>query len=819
MTSSLEKLTHINSTLRSLLQACSIVSLEIIRRNLSSSEQSDFDYLASRFHQPADGLPGELLDKATPLIRSFIYPDFLRGWYEATPNFGSPLISEIIEWVEFRNKVLAHGVTDQGDIRDWTPKAETLLKKALSIFSNSLPVYTEGSAELVLPNHFENLRISTPLVYNSKAVVISKITSKKGIWKLLGQQLCWENAAEFLVDLPRENVFSEQGFAKAGKFNCSTVICNGSPHTLFQNIPSRQTSIFEGRSKELEKLKAWINEPEESKSCLIYGDGGYGKTTLALEFLNQILDGRIELNAPPEIISYYTAKMTKWTDQGIVHFRGISGAMGDGIRELIYCLQDVLGKDWYKVEGTALIDKVQQQLKEQGYKRDDVLLVLDNTETLTSSTSDNEELEEFFNQVVRKIGRVIVTSRRRELLNATPIQVARLSDFESTALMRRLAKEYGAKPILQAGDNTLRKAGTQLMQKPLLIDALVRYIARTAVGIDEALTSILRKTNDQLLEFLYEDAWLRMTQGQRTVFLVLVAITCPADEFSIGHACQEVGIPHDEFILSLDETYFANQTKQGSTYELEIVELAKRFFSQKLAKLTSTDREEIMNYAAEVDRYAREREAIDREYKKDRVAEAFKGPYAKAAKIASEKGKISEAKEFYELAIQDDPLNSALHDRFAWFLLNKAHKLELAFIASAKAVELNDKNADALLTHGIILYHKNDIENGDKFISKANREGKSESVCLLRMGIGRYHYSKSINNRDAAIKIIEESIDLFDRSRHKLNSADKYYAKNSRDLQKYIALSQQLLHDIKMTKGILLSEVIKVTDLGGFDRA
>lgn len=129
----------------------------------------------------------------------------------------------------------------------------------------------------------------------------------------------------------------------------------------------------------------------------MHGDGGYGKTTLVLEFLNNFLEGAIEPTGKvPEIISYHTAKMTKWTDEGLVHFAGISTAMEDCIKELMYCLQDVLERDWHTLEGDALISKVKTELVKQGYKRDDILLVLDNTETLADSPSDVEELSDFF---------------------------------------------------------------------------------------------------------------------------------------------------------------------------------------------------------------------------------------------------------------------------------------------------------------------------------------------------------------------------------------------------------------------------------------
>ena len=54
-------------------------------------------------------------------------------------------------------------------------------------------------------------------------------------------------------------------------------------------LPERTTDSFTGRDTQMNELKDWAND-EDSRACLIYGDGGYGKTTLALEFLHRVLE-------------------------------------------------------------------------------------------------------------------------------------------------------------------------------------------------------------------------------------------------------------------------------------------------------------------------------------------------------------------------------------------------------------------------------------------------------------------------------------------------------------------------------------------------
>src|SRR5690606_33077465 len=132
----------------------------------------------------------------------------------------------------------------------------------------------------------------------------------------------------------------------------------------------------------------------------------------------------------------------------------------------------------------------------------------------------------------------------REFVAFEPLQISALSDVECTSLMRRLANEYNSTAIKHAGEAKLRRAAKQLANKPLLIDTLVKYLARSPIGIDQAIEQVFRKTNDQLLEFLYDDAWLRINELHRDVFLVLVTAAVPLNSFCVADACVLVGIQH-----------------------------------------------------------------------------------------------------------------------------------------------------------------------------------------------------------------------------------------------------------------------------------
>ncbi len=803
-----EKLSCLTSLLRSILQVAVVTSLETIKEKTPYDEIA-LDDLIKRFCKPVDGLPLQILDTVIPFLRSYVDPQFLKGWYKKNSRIQAPLNKQLTEWVQFRNKRQGHGVLDAETTSVWALKTENIIKDCLIVFGPIMPTLIENS--LWFPRSLGGLYFETPIVYNDSPIVIMNVIEKKGIWKLKGQLLNFDNAEEFTVDLPEGNIFSLRSLKPLQEYDLVGIITNKEESFLFHNIPIRQTDIFEGRDEEIKILHEWMDD-EDSRYCLVYGDGGYGKTTLVLEMLNLLLESQFDFEKPlPEIISYHTAKMTKWTESGITHFKGVTPVMDECIRELMRFFFPILSHEWYNVSGRAIIDKAVGVLKSKKYNRDDILLVLDNTETLATTPEEVKELGAFFKSVGKLIGRIIITSRRREFIEATPILVEGLSENESVNLTNRLAKEYNAGPVIQAGEATLKKVSNQLMRKPLLLEGLVKYIARSNASIDSALTNVFKKSNEELLEFLYEDAWARITILQKNVFFVLINLTCPLNQVSVSQACTEVGIQHTDFQNGLTETHFAVSTDYGRTYTIEFVDLANRFFLQEFGKIKQEDKNRLKKIADSVDAYVISRAKIEEEYRSDRVAEAFRSEYAKSAKIYTDKGNIKEAIEMYQLAIEDDPLNSALYDRFAWLLFNKAEKLDGAKSMAEKAVELDPHNCDALVNLAIINYRLGDLFNGDKYIDLAKEFGRPTSFCLLRKAIARYHHASNVQKVDASIALLEKAKEFLDVAERQINYSDSYSFKNRKGISKYKSLTDSKLKSFRAKRTLLISAGKKLT--------
>jgi hypothetical protein len=276
------------------------------------------------------------------------------------------------------------------------------------------------------------------------------------------------------------------------------------------------------------------------------------------------------------------------------------------------------------------------------------------------------------------------------------------------------------------------------------------------------------------------------------VFIVLSSLATPPDSKSIGDVCREIGVSHSEFQLSLAETYFATITDRGDIYDLEIVELAKEFFRQKKRRAPKQDAERFEKIAFKVDKLAAERYEVDRNYRTDRVADAYRSEYAKAAKLAIIRRDYTVAKDNFDLAVIEEPLNAALHERIASFLLRNLNKAGLALPFARKATELDSQSADAWLTLGLVKYQVGDISGGDTAIDNAMEHGKPESLCLLRKAIARYHAVRLEPYGKRSQKILKEAATLVETSLRLPVAHDFFSQKNMREAEKYVSLIRSL---------------------------
>lgn len=143
-------------------------------------------------------------------------------------------------------------------------------------------------------------------------------------------------------------------------------------------------------------------------------------------------------------------------------------------------------------------------------------------------------------------------------------------------------------------------------------------------------------------------------------------------------------------------------------------------------------------------------------------------------------------------------MNAALHDRFAWFLLHRCQRPENALQLAKQAVKLDPHSADASMTLALCFYRLGELVKGDSVIQVALNKGKSESLCLLRMAIARYHaVRKEPYNQDAQ-EWLKKGMALVGRAIKSMDRNDSFNEKNMREARKYEQLFLILQHRIKL---------------------
>jgi Cdc6-like AAA superfamily ATPase len=173
---------------------------------------------------------------------------------------------------------------------------------------------------------------------------------------------------------------------------------------------------------ELDALADWVND-SDSRKCMVYGDGGVGKTTLVVEFLHRMLEGKTSAEWRPELITFYTAKKTRWGLQGLEHISAQDVGVADVAVEIARMLsKPSLDRSWFDKNPKDVVQKLASLQAELKISRDSHLIILDNTETMAKSDADIHALAQQINELSKRVGRIILTSRRRESLEAHPIQ-------------------------------------------------------------------------------------------------------------------------------------------------------------------------------------------------------------------------------------------------------------------------------------------------------------------------------------------------------------------------------------------------------------
>lgn len=731
---------YLNSVIRAIMQCAAVAAAEYWIEFGAPIHDPEALGVIERLRQPTDGIPREVLNQVLASMDANVWPGCAPRWFEkAAGSDGSgrcaALTRQAEAWVKYRNARPAHGVQDRASSEEALSTIVPFAEELVNGLASLLP-RIDAAGRLVVDGPQGELCLQAYPLVDGKPVVILDIRQRAVGWLTRCQVLDAEKSRE--AACPLEPPLRLQATERqVGQFQGRVVELSGGRWHPTVLLPERQTTTFEGRGGEIVALREWFDDLD-SRACLIWGEGGIGKTTLVLEFLHRVLAGELpDVLWRPDIICFFTAKMTRWTATGLKHIRGTAPAVVEAVRRVAHAVQERHPPEWYTAEPLEVINKVEGLLQRVSVRRENVLLVIDNTETLVRATSDEKELNLILSRIAARVGRVIMTSRRHEAVEARSIRVEPLPEEDGAMLLQRLATAYHAKPLASAGDAGRRRFSRRMSGRPLLLEIFARRAAIPGISLETALEHVLQSAGADLGLFLFEDAWRRMPEPVRSVFLALSQFQDGIDNQVVGRTCSALGIAHDDWTSAFEETRFGSIISHGSSYEVALSQDVLRYLGTKYDALPAAERTRLREVSKRVEVAVRALHEAAEAAVPDRSHEAYRSDAAKAARLAAARYQHEEALRWYEEAVTLDEHNAALWDRYAWYLLIVLGHVERAKECAARAVELAPKDADATFTAGMVAARLGEIAEADAFLQRAEESGKPRHLCLVQRARAR----------------------------------------------------------------------------------
>ncbi|HEY4225993.1 MAG TPA: NB-ARC domain-containing protein [Pseudolysinimonas sp.] len=321
--------------------------------------------------------------------------------------------------------------------------------------------------------------------------------------------------------------------------------------------PDFDETGFMGRGNEIKRIKKAILGPYPVVSIL--GDGGLGKTAIALKVAYDLLD---DDTAGFEAIVWVSAKSTRLTDNEI---ENISGAIQDSIG-LFDEAARTLGSTDRNDPMVELLDYM------ASFK---ILLVLDNLETV-----NDEKLREFLLEL--PVGSKVLITSRIGLGIENPVKLGPLSDEESKRLLKALASIRAVTVLRNLDEGALDRFIRKLQGHPLYIKWFVGGVQAGKRPSD------LVNDNSLLLDFCMSNVYGRLGKMARGVLQSMQVLPGVRSQGELAFLNDLKAAPIQAALLDLMTTNFVSMKRIGED-DLEAGYETSEFAAQYLSIHHSAD--------------------------------------------------------------------------------------------------------------------------------------------------------------------------------------------------------------------------------------
>lgn len=331
-------------------------------------------------------------------------------------------------------------------------------------------------------------------------------------------------------------------------------------------VPDFDETGFMGRANAVRQITKHVLGPWPAISIL--GDGGIGKTSIALKVAYDVLDKHSD---EFDAIVWVSAKSSTLTTHEV---QRINGAILDSVGLFAEAARQ-LGA------GKSVIDPVEELLEYLATFR--VLLILDNMETVM-----DQRLRDFLRDLPRG-SKVLITSRIGFQME-NPIKLDPLTDAESKQLLMALAHGRNVPVLKNLDHGGVDKLIGKLRGHPLYIKWLVSGVQAGRRPSD------IVANNDALLDYCMSNVYDKLSPSSRRVLQSMQVMRGSRMQAELAYLNDYTAQAIQTALLELLATNFVSMTR-SSADRLESAYAVGDFASVYLARKKPTDpaiREEVL---------------------------------------------------------------------------------------------------------------------------------------------------------------------------------------------------------------------------------
>lgn len=551
-------------------------------------------------------------------------------------------------------------------------------------------------------------------------------------------------------------------------------------------LPDFDETGLIGRDEDVEKVK---------RLCLggfpvisIVGEGGVGKTALALKVAYELLEDQ---NCPFDAVIWVSSKTSQITVNEIVEFKG---AISDSLGMFNEIESELIGDGISKKENFDEIIDYLATFK--------IALFIDNLETIL-----DENIREFIGSLPNG-SKIIITSRIGLGAFEYPVKLQGIEEGYASQLLRTLSKLRGIDTLAKLPQNTLLKYVNRMHRNPSYIKWFVSSV-QTGLAPE-----VVLQNSDLFLEFCMSNVYKYLSPDARTLTdamqcahglkdLPELAYLTEFDALTVQKATQELVATnmmtqssdskgasvktryqlselaraylskHHKPSLATQKQIRAKQNQLNSVFERQMKQRSTNRYQKKNIKLRDKTDRVVAKMLTDVITHLNNNEyglAYDLLDEAHRMAPDYFEVARVFAQYYETIGNLADAREQYELAIVLEPDAPQLHHWFGKFLLQKDDNVDDAIVQFQLAYKLDPSSFDTALSLARCFMFASDYDETDKLLEKLKEQFGSSPEHLQKIYLDteiQVSYRRADEfcrdgNVKTSLEHLERMSDLFD---------------------------------------------------------